>query len=187
MFIKSNAIKKPINPHPGKVRTHADTISFTTPQLTEDIRFAAPTPIKTYHAGKVGRKTLIFFKFDHVHSYGLNNSISANGSTCGHDCRAKNKHPVRYDKFCHLCLSPPSINTPINFCPSCAPKTQKNRPSRCETQYQGQCQSVKDINPLIKINTVKAFLQGNCSTAYSGNRPSPKAQKEQRKGLPGLC
>ena len=39
------AIKKPIKPHPGKVKTQASTISFTTPQFTLETLFAAPTPM----------------------------------------------------------------------------------------------------------------------------------------------
>ena len=34
-----------MSPHPGNVRIQADTISRTTPQLTDDRRFAAPTPM----------------------------------------------------------------------------------------------------------------------------------------------
>jgi hypothetical protein len=45
MVIKSLAIKNPIIPHPGKVSSHAITISLTTDQFTEDTRFAEPTPI----------------------------------------------------------------------------------------------------------------------------------------------
>lgn len=36
---------KPTNPHPGKVSTQAQTISFTVDQLTDEKRFAAPTPM----------------------------------------------------------------------------------------------------------------------------------------------
>ena len=36
---------KPMAPHPGKVKIHADTILLTTPQLTEESLLAAPTPM----------------------------------------------------------------------------------------------------------------------------------------------
>ena len=41
----SFAIKKPINPQPGKVNTQVKSTSFTTPQLRLRIRRAAPTPM----------------------------------------------------------------------------------------------------------------------------------------------
>ena len=39
------AIKKPIRPQPGKVRTQVITMSLTTDHLTEERRLAAPTPM----------------------------------------------------------------------------------------------------------------------------------------------
>ena len=39
------AIRKPINPQPGKVRIHVNPISLTIPQLTLDSLRAAPTPM----------------------------------------------------------------------------------------------------------------------------------------------
>jgi len=39
------AIKKPINPHPGKVSTQVSTMSRTIFQRIDDTRFAAPTPM----------------------------------------------------------------------------------------------------------------------------------------------
>lgn len=38
-------MKKPMIPQPGNVKTQVRTISFTTPQSTQEIRFAAPTPM----------------------------------------------------------------------------------------------------------------------------------------------
>ena len=43
--MKSFAIKYPIIPQPGKVSTQVSSISFTVPQLTEESRLEAPTPM----------------------------------------------------------------------------------------------------------------------------------------------
>ena len=45
MNINSFVIKNPTNPHPGKVNTQVNTISFTTRKLIADTLFTAPTPI----------------------------------------------------------------------------------------------------------------------------------------------
>ena len=41
----SLTIQKLIIAHPGKVRTHVSTISFTTPRLIAESLFVAPTPM----------------------------------------------------------------------------------------------------------------------------------------------
>ena len=38
-------IKKPISPHPVKVRTHVSTITWTTPKLIAETLLTAPTPM----------------------------------------------------------------------------------------------------------------------------------------------
>ena len=47
MKISKNSFvtKKASNPHPGKVKIHVMTISFTTPKLIADTLLPAPTPI----------------------------------------------------------------------------------------------------------------------------------------------
>ena len=48
---------------------------------------------KAQRAGEVGRKTLVFFEFHHVHAYGLDDLLAAHARAQAHGCAAKHHKP----------------------------------------------------------------------------------------------